>query len=793
MISQRLEYLDVSKNLIITTSPIERAQSSPFLQLSVALPRYGLSFFVNQHGELESRDFKDMVYDENQCIGTMFGLVNRLILRQKVRIEEDLIPRCILIPVGTHRLEKDEYHVRVTINVNEPPRGLGCDGGPITCYAYKVDTELGCLTGTVGLKSRLYLAFLHALTSNVCRSDPLTGRTGLEEAISLIWSTGLRLVPHTPLLDALQKLGSPQLRLAVTKTRDGRTGYDPEQSWYDVLQEAYQFPSEVVPPLPNKDSTSRSCDREPFEEEDMAYTISSAVQLWLLDAPIASDALDWVEVWGDIMIQRLGEPLLLSHARSLDLPENNLPWIKRSIYNILRRTEGRTRHFQLLFFLPTITYFSGRECMQPALIAILVAFAKQLHIPLENHQNWDEYTPLDGYHPDKGSIWRHIKNACHSEWERPVQAERAAVDRLLESWPSETVTVPTDLLNPDFYDVASLTETLQRLFTSCYRNFKLKEHFTCGRSEPKPPRLLNTAPLRYTPETPFGWQITLDRLLRERSSPQLPACHRLPQYDPGEPGNGIFTSSSDIAQLAQLFFSLRANNEAPAFQRQYVADLDASASHFRTEESHTGITSRTIRTLASETLRKHYVQCRVSYRMGLQSLKDALGPRTNIDQALNESGHWPRVTPYTLFRCLASTSPIHPSESWKKCLISLALLALELQRARRLLRLALDDIQDEFLKELYSEGCDGWVAMEHPDWLLMQARFLCSQCACNTCLLSLCFSSTLASREFPHPSRSGRCGQGDDIPSVKGEHCYAGQHGGREIICHHSYLCHRSR
>jgi hypothetical protein len=718
MVSGRLECLEISKNLIITTSPMESPHSSPSPQLSIALPRYGLFFFVNQQGELESRDFKSMVYDENQCIGTLFGLVNRLVLRPKARIEEDLIPRRILIPFGKHHVEEDEYHVHVTIKVDEPKHG------PVTCYTYRVDGELGCLTGIVSLKSRLFLAFLHALTSNVCRPDPLTGRTGLEEAISLIWSAGLRLVPWDPdLMKPLWELRSPQLRLAVTKLSDDRTDCDEEQS-YDLLREAYLFPSEVAPPLPNKNSEP---NHEPSEDEDVAYTIASAIQLWFSDAPIISDKLDWVEVWGDMLV-RAGEPQL-SYTYESFWPENNLPWIKREIYDILGRSEGGTRSFQLQFFLPTIRYFTAWGYSQPALIALLVAFAKQLRMP-ENYPRWDAYAPSDGYRPE--GIHGYINKAYRSEREGPIfatDAENTAVSKLLEFWPSETVMVPTDLLNPDLYDVENLTERLQPLFSSCYRNFKLKEHFTRGPNEHRQPPLLNPAPsLRYIHEKPVDWQITLGRLLRERPAPQLPPCHQLPRrgHDQGAPAPNDVSTSSDIARLAQLFSSLRMNDAAPAFQHRYIADLDASASHFHTEASHTGTASGITRDLAIETLRNHYAQCKVNYKMALEILKGALGPKTIFEQSLDESRHWPRVTQYTLFRCLATTSPINPSESWKKSLVSLALLALELQRARRLLRLALKNFQEEFLKELDNEGCDGWVTTEHPDWLLMQVHLLSS-------------------------------------------------------------------
>ena len=107
-------------NCRITVSSIDSPGDVPVLRLSIVLPSHGLSFFVNEREELESSDFKNMVYDEDQCIGTLFGSEKFLVLRQKTHLPEGLIPRCILIP---ELLSESHYRT------------------------YNVDTELDCLIG----------------------------------------------------------------------------------------------------------------------------------------------------------------------------------------------------------------------------------------------------------------------------------------------------------------------------------------------------------------------------------------------------------------------------------------------------------------------------------------------------------------------------------------------------------------------------------------------------------------------------------------------------------------------
>ena len=186
------EYLQSqSRNILITAFRIQSSQSASMQRLSVTLPHYSLSFNVNERQELESRDFKDMVYDENQCLGTLIGLENLLVLRPKTRamgtpVPDALIPRCFIVPNG---FPKSHHDHQIRINAIDPDFFFGSNE-PFY-YVYEVDTELGCLVGNGSLKSTRYLAYLHAATS--ChRPDPLTCKMGAQAALDLLESAGCR-------------------------------------------------------------------------------------------------------------------------------------------------------------------------------------------------------------------------------------------------------------------------------------------------------------------------------------------------------------------------------------------------------------------------------------------------------------------------------------------------------------------------------------------------------------------------------------------------------------------------
>ena len=507
-----------SRNLLITTSPIDSVESASMQQLSVTLLRYGLSFFVNEREELESRDFKDMVYDEDQCVGALFGLENLLVLRQKTYmagtlVPEALFPRRVLIPSGFPKTHEN-HQVRIDIDSDYLTSGLD---EPLY-HTYDVDTDLGCLIGNGSLISTQCLAYLHVMTS--ChRPDPLTGKTGTQAALCLLQSAGCRSIMKLKALD-----GGPLWT---------STEYPQINAAYEEIQKRYY----------------------------------------------------WYRDW--------------RWRREVGAPE------------------------------------------------------KEVGVP-----------------------------------EKEVSApEKHAAPRVAYQFPSNAAG-PTSLLD---YDESKSVTT----------------HVPAEPGLATPPSsisLFNQCLPR---------QISLDQLLCSRPEPELPARSALLR-------DSHNISSDDIPLLDQLFSSLQADS---SFQREYLAHLDTSM-QFVHAESH--MTYKVASDNLIGALEKHYVLCRLNYLDSLDILKKRLGPTTDLnEQALDQSGQWPPITADVLLRYLASASPIDIPPRWKKCLTSLALLLLELQRSRRLLRFALDGLEEEFSKELENEGCNGWNAEEYPDWLLIQVAFFC--------------------------------------------------------------------
>ncbi|PHH64685.1 hypothetical protein CDD81_4126 [Ophiocordyceps australis] len=147
--------------------------------VSITLPRLKLAFRIECGScDIISRQFKSMKIDQDQNIGTLIGLKNKLVLRK----ESDMA-RMVLIPEGNVAWDQSDEscHISVSIDVTEAKN----------LQAYRVDPHLGRLKDNGSLQSKLFLSYLHAVTS-FCLPDPFTGLTGTEQALKILNSGAVR-------------------------------------------------------------------------------------------------------------------------------------------------------------------------------------------------------------------------------------------------------------------------------------------------------------------------------------------------------------------------------------------------------------------------------------------------------------------------------------------------------------------------------------------------------------------------------------------------------------------------
>ncbi|RJE18781.1 hypothetical protein PHISCL_08882 [Aspergillus sclerotialis] len=137
----------------------------------IDMVRLHLRFLVN-NGVLESQEHNAIV-DQNQDLGCLFGLDNKLVLVDTSRNG----CRTVLVPYGRVVVEKTSQHTKTSIILPEETR--------IKYFSYTLDPHLHTLHDSSGILGALYLAYLHAVTGFVL-PDPATHRPGTDEALRIL-------------------------------------------------------------------------------------------------------------------------------------------------------------------------------------------------------------------------------------------------------------------------------------------------------------------------------------------------------------------------------------------------------------------------------------------------------------------------------------------------------------------------------------------------------------------------------------------------------------------------------
>lgn len=151
-------------------------------KITCELKRLELSFFINQDSELQSSRLGATLL-KNQDAGTWYGLKSKILIQSIANKRQ----KSILVALGGFSCEKNGCHVAINTG---PSQGV--------YLKFDINRILGRIDCAPEPKLLYYRAMLHAFTSNVF-PDPLTRRTGLEEAIYLL-QTGSYL-PWSPLSD----------------------------------------------------------------------------------------------------------------------------------------------------------------------------------------------------------------------------------------------------------------------------------------------------------------------------------------------------------------------------------------------------------------------------------------------------------------------------------------------------------------------------------------------------------------------------------------------------------------
>jgi hypothetical protein len=150
-------------------------------KITVELKRMELGFFVNYDGLLQSPRLGAVVL-QNQDAGTWYGLKNKILVQSIANRRQ----KSILVPSGPIRVLTDGPHVAVEVEMVKEGIYL----------QYAINDTLGRIDCAPEPHLLHTKALLHAYTSHVIY-DPLTKRTGTEEALHLLQTGAYQ--PWSPL------------------------------------------------------------------------------------------------------------------------------------------------------------------------------------------------------------------------------------------------------------------------------------------------------------------------------------------------------------------------------------------------------------------------------------------------------------------------------------------------------------------------------------------------------------------------------------------------------------------
>ncbi|KAJ5088724.1 hypothetical protein N7456_012340 [Penicillium angulare] len=157
--------------------PLESKENMTILQLEtelieIHLTRFRLTFYVDEQGMVVCKEL-DSVIDRKQDIGCLYGLFNKLVLRENKPPSR----QSVIVPYGSFERSTKRSHIHLTVSLTSLKS--------VEYFQYYRDDFIGVLRAPLRILASYYQAYLHAMTTFPL-PDPLTCRSGTEECLRIL-------------------------------------------------------------------------------------------------------------------------------------------------------------------------------------------------------------------------------------------------------------------------------------------------------------------------------------------------------------------------------------------------------------------------------------------------------------------------------------------------------------------------------------------------------------------------------------------------------------------------------
>ncbi|KAL7770262.1 hypothetical protein CFE70_000195 [Pyrenophora teres f. teres 0-1] len=640
--------------------------------------------------EFRTRDdpwasYKEMVIDVDQQIGTLSGLATILVLKSEQGVEN----RLALILEGDVTYSTTAMgHVSVSVKLDTA----------WTTHAYQVDEILGRLIDNGSLQSKLFLCYLHALTSH-CLPDALTGHTGTEAALSILRSGAaasfdVLTAANIVLLKAIAQL-TPERKFYPAHLKvmqevhwdNNLPSMSQSPDFYTAVKELFTISRRtkllhsndvyIDPPkldfvklhLLERDMIRTSSFRvDGFGAEhrthdfDQRYearanvadsqrglrssvaagmifrnqaTLHSSVYAHRLQNSLRTVHLHDATVQG--LNTQLDPPTLRYDASWLANPSSFLPDMWCNLHSLLARTPYRFNKFDLMIWLSTAAF---AESADMDVIQALAAFYNCRDLASINIPSVPSFDLAEGDSPTLSAIQSLV---------RIYQPYEACPEYLIPQ-----------LLDEEHWQCVQRRRTLLEMKRS-----KAVDAFARALHEQWP------CEVPTTPCTQFA-----ETYLDTRKA------------------------MSEVRPMFKIWYDNRCfyqylKNVSDTLERQMIACVETKDMHVLDVQNH------------SEEING----------FSFYGIKDVFNLEAPASSTACQS---PRISPTFWLRQLNRDRFDTLTESWKRVVIGYGLAVTELQRARRLL--ALSSHPHEFAEELRNRGHQNWEPMKFPETLLLEAE-----------------------------------------------------------------------
>ncbi|KAK6527510.1 hypothetical protein TWF694_004493 [Orbilia ellipsospora] len=740
-------------------------------RVCINLPKYELSFFINESHLVECESLKGWVVDPHQKLGTFIGLRTFLKLRSS---DECLNKECVLVPLGSIKpaLAKTGNHCVVHVEPIYRER---------TYTIYHIDKFLKQVRDDGTLRARYTRIYLHAVTSGIME-DPLTGRTGVDESLDLLKNAASFSFPQlhhdeacllseignlTPSryfypehLREMQEVGWKKNMPAwvqhdefYTAVRDILNDWNRRQFLIegsevhdvleigsdDLLERGRNISSAFIPGdphAPHRHSAAvlHSPRNAVTDREAYVQVMSRASFQW--------EEKQYLDLeFGSLLMRKNSLPGYSSY-KSLEYSSNLLgtppsdQWC--TLYELCRRATKADR-FGLLFVFSYLVYDepANRKFLQSLLAVAVNNNFNNLPIPPYN-----DFQLGIGIEPEISDI-EYLLGRSPVPYELSFYSARDKEDyglayntdlknqtelaarAIFDQWPTSNVVSPSSSVYP-LLDLARSMTDIRRRFETCYRNSEFSDHLDEVirrlrnlRSDTnilKPFRYPTTCAKEFTeqPEQPQDYFPNLERLLKERLAPKDREMEITRPYslvhDEVEVDGG-----RSLQRVVSVVRKLGDSGEE--FTKLYAKRLLESIKVLKDCQMTRGLKKIPVELSA---LREHEHVATAYVNTLLSSMRQALLPVTEVQQLQKMSGVWPSITRLNLLQKLRLAERGKLSPGWKETIVALGEAITWEQRASRLVNLACKNLVQEFDREVRNPGRQNWIAGDQIDWLLLE-------------------------------------------------------------------------